>query len=64
MWLEDAKRDNVWDEVSDALQTSVLHGMLCHVRDACSEVVNNAGPEVIDTITRLRTLASPRSDAE
>jgi hypothetical protein len=57
-WLEEAIQANAWQQTDSALQTAMLHGMLVHLTGQIEQLLGLGGPEVQETVQRLRALAS------
>jgi len=57
-WLDDARQEDVWQQVEDQLQVAMLHGMLTHLRQSIDELLALGGDEVEEVVTLLRRLTA------
>lgn len=57
-WLDDARQEDVWQQVEDQLQVAMLHGMLTYLRQSIDELLALGGDEVEEVVTLLRRLTA------
>lgn len=57
-WLDDARQEDIWQQVEDQLQVAMLHGMLTHLRESIDGLLSIGGEEVEEVVTLLRRLSA------
>jgi hypothetical protein len=57
-WLDEAKQQDVWQQVDSAFQAAMLHGMLVHLRQEIEALLALGGPELDALVRTMRTLAA------
>jgi len=57
-WLDEAKQQDVWQQVDSAFQAAMLHGMLVHLRHEIEALLELGGPELEQIVRTMRTLAA------
>jgi hypothetical protein len=60
-WLDEARQQDVWQQVDSAFQAAMLHGMLVHLRHEIEALLALGGPELEEIARTMRTLAAQES---